>query len=86
MPPEVERVLWPQIVAEAYARAFQECAHEGTTESVVELPSSVEALPRQACRALSLDADADNGAVLGASSPNTWARTGTRPSRTTWLG
>ncbi|CAH0378322.1 unnamed protein product [Pelagomonas calceolata] len=70
MPPEVERVLWPQIVAEAYAREFQECAHEGTTESVVELPSSVEALPRQACRALSLDADADTWGGVGCVVPN----------------
>ncbi len=70
MPPEVERVLWPQIVAEAYARELQECAHEGTTESVVELPSSVEALPRQACRALSFVADADTWGGVGCVVPN----------------
>ena len=86
MPPEVERVLWPQIVAEAYAREFQECASEGTEEPVVEFPSSVEALPRQACRALSLDEDADTWGGVACVVPDyAEPQNGTRPSRTTWL-
>jgi len=59
MPTEVEQTLWPQIVAEAYAREFQECAAEGVAVPTAAPPVvSVDALPRQACRALSLDADA----------------------------
>ena len=86
MPPEVERVLWPQIVAEAYAREFQECATKGRRLKVwwsSRRPSGAAApgVPGVVVRC----GRGQRGAALGASCRITWARTGTRPSRTTWL-